>query len=597
MTAPKKPNGKGKRPARRSQAAAAGQRYPEGTPLGPTGVPEEDVEMSIDAVEALGGFDSRAAAISREVRSTRERKARGESGVRWNADPSIAYLQIVEHRPQAQVTIKQIHPKKDESIPGQPVAYLCDYERLKAYVRDTHWKGQAATYAWCVWDKHNACWGLGEFDFAAQEEEEDDMNKYQPRGAPAPAPQQAPPPQYGGSQYSQPQQYAAPPMPPQQYGAPPMLPQQYGAPPMPGAPPFMPHGQLGYGVPQMPYPVAYPPQSQPHPERPAPAPAEHAPPAPAPPPTPAPQVPPPPPPSLGSDPVVQFLMQQLQSLQAQIQQQPQPQQNQQPAQAQPQQHDPAYAAWYWGPHGPGGQAMGLHAQQQQPPQAAPPETPDPVTQLEKFATDMARFTNVGRAIATTFAPPQQQAQPEVPSPTADQQEEALFPIAIRDIGAMRLVADKQSGQLLNGFPWLAANSDKIKDMWSEGVDKFREVMKDRSEIIDKNADLQTKKVQNLERAVDAQARLNALQKEQLEMREREARNAAAKNEAPVPTAPVPVAQPAPPQQQLPQPSVAVSAPAPASQPPPAPAPVPPEPEPDTAEPPPPPQEEQSAPPQ
>jgi hypothetical protein len=232
--------------------------YPEGTPVDDEGRPLEEATMTPDEAVKLGVYDIESARVKKQHDDTMARKAAGDTEVRWNADPSIRFLECVKFTPGAECVVMQIEPVKDFNIDPQPVTILKTQEDVIKYVRDTHWDGGKCAYQWTLRTYTNPRHAQGVFNFKADPqwkkpgtEVEQMSQKGQPPwgqqpqqgwGGPPPGyggyPQQGwggPPPGYGGYPVVQVVQPAQPMYPQQPQYAPQTQqpPQQYAPAPQP----------------------------------------------------------------------------------------------------------------------------------------------------------------------------------------------------------------------------------------------------------------------------------------------------------------------------------------------------------------------------
>lgn len=519
--------------------------YPDGTPVDPaTGEALQDVKISPKKGKRIP-LDKESARVSKQHNDVMRRKSIGEPNVRWNSDYRIRFGQVKSFHPHAKVAFRQISPVEDENIPARDISVFRDYDEVIRYVRESHWKGEQATYKWVVYDDANPQWATGQIHFAADQSvadaksngKKEAMSQQPPWGGYPPPPGGYPPPGYG--------------YPPPNGGAP--------MPPAGGYPPQQYSGAHGTPYPQtVPQQPAFAPTpSQPQPPQPPPPAPQPQPQVASEPEQPSQQSQQPPPqqqqasqPNL-SDTVLSGLMQQLQylmhenaHLKTQNQQPQQPQQQQQPAQ---QQFPPGYFEWLAqqgmmpgmagvpgmpgvgvagvsvmpGMQGvPGTTPPGLHGmpqqqQQQQPPPQQHAQHPPQEQQAERppTVTEQVRDTmglilelnNLGKAFTQKLNSGEEEETK--PNPTEEKPDEPPFPVQVKEVGPMRIVA--ADGQIMRDM-WSVGmfNADKITDAVSNLFDKGAKLIKDREEAVDRHAAMREKKIADLERLAAAKERWN-----------------------------------------------------------------------------------------
>lgn len=237
--------------------------YPKGTPTDDSGLPEAGVDLDIKRVREIGAVDAKSARVMKQSRLTLARKAKGE-WCKWNDDDdAVRFWEAANVWNGCMIEVTQIAPMKDESIPDMPMSmFEGDYGLFKRRIRETYWKGHAATYYWKCYDRTHPQLACGQIEFSRSD---DDMNQNRqpPPGGGYPYPPQNPygPPQnpyggfgggvppnpympYGGMPFPQQQQYPGqvgaafeqqqpPPQPPQQapVAVPPVAPVMQGTDP------------------------------------------------------------------------------------------------------------------------------------------------------------------------------------------------------------------------------------------------------------------------------------------------------------------------------------------------------------------------------
>lgn len=584
MASRKKPNG-----ASAAKPKTERKLFTSNTPTDEFGGPLTDVEVPFQPGMPL---DAESSMVQQDYNNAMAKRTAGER-IRWNGPYAIRYHQAVRLYQNAMVSVKMIVPTVDENIDPRPIAVLNDYSLLMKHVRDTHWRGQRATYEWTVYDERNPQYATGKFEFQARPEEEMSSNPQQPPGGPgAPG---APAPGYG-----------QPPMQQQGYGpgyGPPQ--QQQGYPPGYGPPQQQQWGQ-GYPSQQAPWQQQvpwqqqqqpWPPQQQqfvypfpppPPPMPPAPAQAAPAPAPPAPAPAPPPEVvmphivmPPMPVPQSAGDwgAVVQAQMMQIERLaqanimlaeqiragQAQVQQGQQPatqvQQLQQQLQQQ-QQYQQMLVQWLGhmmsgasgvpGMPGMVGGPWGPQPQQQAPapvPAPAPPPPPaplDPIAAAGQAMNTMRTLLRIGDQLRQEMAPGAEiPEEPVVPPVHTDPES----PHVVTELPHMRVIHNRD-GSKVDGATTLMYNIDKLAVLGGSVLERFENMISS------------AKKTQLTD--LDVEERRVKLQREKVELAERQAANArelAATRAAmqPPPPPPPPQWQPPPP---APRPVVAAPTPSP-----------------------------------
>lgn len=184
--------------------------FPHGVPVNESsGEPEAGAEIP-EHIASRIPLDAESARVTELHRQTMSRKANGDR-VKWSQDPRIRYMECVRMHPFCRVYLEQEEPTKDDNIDERPTTVLKTLSDVKRYLRDTHWKGIAATYRWTLYDDAQPQWAQGllhfeaDTDFAARKaagvpvDEEPEMPRRR---------DDQPPPQWGGYQ---PPGYGAPP--------------------------------------------------------------------------------------------------------------------------------------------------------------------------------------------------------------------------------------------------------------------------------------------------------------------------------------------------------------------------------------------------
>lgn len=498
---------KDKTPLGRSTPASA---FARGTPIDPrTQLPPGEEVMIDRATAESTPLDPESARVGAEHHETMTRKARGESGVRWNADGRIRYRECAMLHPNAKVVFKDT-TNGFEGFPFTYVSQCKDYDELIAFLKKNCWKGERVTFKWTICDDSQPQWATGNISFDAKE---DSMGQQQPPGwGPPPGP-----PGYGPG-YGPPQQQ--------------QLPGWYG-------------NQYWDGrawLPQAPQPY-YPPQ-QPPPQ--------------AAPPPPPPQAPPQVPSmslATGPDPQVAYLHEEIRRLHAELERR-----NHMPQQ-QPAQSGLAvgwYGDRYWN---------GVAWVQQQPAQepatpVAQPEKPLSPIETAKSAVQMVLDLNkMSNELKSTLTGP----QPEEPPETELPKNEDPFPMQVQDFGTFRMAAIREGdgpAKLVEGaMPFAMLNMDKVaagaKSLLGQIGDFMDMRIKQGTQANDQQAAARRRSVEDAERLAHAQkeiAEAHAIeaQAEALKAAALQAQHQlAAQSPAPAPVAPQPVA----PQPVAPQPVV------------------------------------------
>ncbi len=460
--------------------------YPKGTPTDESGLPQQGVDIDAKTVRQIGAVDSESARVMKQSRLILARKAKGE-WCKWNdEDDAVRFWECANVWNGCMIRIKRVAPgPPDESIPDMPMSmFEGDYGLFKSRIRETYWDGRASTYTWKCYDRTHPQLAAGKLEFSRQRSEDDmNQNRQPPPGGGYPYPPQnpyAPPNPYGGYGGGMP-----PFNPHMPYGAPFPQQQQYG-------------GQVGAAFEQ-------PPMQQPQPQQPVQPQAVVQP---------QPQFQPV---AQGSDP---NLVQMLMHLSAQLSQALQ--QN-------------AYL-----------QQQILQMQAQQAPQVHPSaqgkdekkeENASPINALKQSLDDAKNVMNLGKNFAKEFSPESEEPETEAPKTP-----EEPFPIQIKEIGGVNLIAE---------------HGEVVRDFWPNAIVNSKGAVAMGMTFFDKIAGIMTKAVEGqkktdneADKAIERAERLAAIDKERADAAERAARarvamaNVAVPQvvvvEAPVQNAPKPV---------------------------------------------------------
>lgn len=519
--------------------------YPEGVPLDANGFPKEGADITPEVARRIP-FDKQSARYAAQHKAIMEQKAQGKSGVKWHAVARIKFQEIKEFQPQSIVSVEQIAPFEDKSIPPRPIQTFGSIDDLYDYVKQVHWQGSAATYEWTAGDSTQPQWGQDRFSFGPRQEDDDMARQNQPPGY-------YPPP---GAQQQQQQQWQQTP---------------FG----------WWHPQFGYhqqppGPPQPP-PQQAPPQPAPAPQQPPPPQIVFAP------------TPPAVPPGVPADAMTQYMQlaiqqaAQIATLQEQLRQQPQAQQAP-PQQSQPQQWVPTPDGRMWHPQlgfFPPQPAQGAVAGA--PAAAEPPKPKSLVEEANDSFMQMRTLLSIGRKVAAEFNP-QVDAPDDGPGSAQPPEQN---PLKVQEVGPVRYVT-RPDNSPVDATTQFMFNLDKIADFGKEALKQVRETMKERSDAVAKVEGAQEGQGQRQLSAKDVDEE-RALQRAErlVELQERAARAQTVLSQPPTS-----------PQRTAPPPQAAPQNVPPRPEPPPAPtyAPPPEPPPPPAYAPPPPPAQSEPAPP-
>lgn len=522
---------KPKTPVGRNDPAKA---FARGTPINPSTQMPEGEEIEIDRRTAAGiPLDSESARVAAEHHETMARKARGEAGVRWNADPRIRYRECAMLHPNARVSFKDITNDFD-ALPSTYVAQCKDYDELIDYLRKNCWRNRRVTFKWTIGDDTQPQWATGLIKFDSKEEE---MSQ-----------QQQPPPGYAPG-------YAPPPPPPQ-------------AGPQWGVAGYF-NGQYWNGQQWI-------------------AGAAQPPPPPPPPPTPpvaAAPLPPPPPPPPASPAMSlaipnqheEYLHAEIRRLHSEIDRRNQQVPPPPPPQAQqlqgPQWGVPGvFNGSYWN-----GQSYGPTPQAHQEPVAPvaqPERPPTPIESAKSAVQTVLDLNRLSNELKTSLSSGEAKVEDvEDPDPKSD----VPFPMSVHDFGTFRMSAISEDGgppRLERGvLPFAMLNFDKAaaagKGLLTQ-VGEFMDMrIKQSTQVVDKQAESRRRSVEDAERLAAAQkqmaeaseqsARAEALKvaalqaQRQLDQPTLQGQPAPVRAQAPSPPPPPPTRPPAPPEPEPPEP--------------------------------------------
>jgi len=167
--------------------------FAENTPLDDNGMPLDDVDVEVPEEDVQNmPLDSQSSRTAAEYRHAAQQKSRGRTRVRFNAPPPVKFELAVGLHPEARIRIWRVEPELDQSIPEKLVSQLRNYEELRAYIANEHWRGERAEFNWEVHTGANT-WAQGKINFAEQKEH--DMSRG-PHQQPPQYPYQMSPP-YG----------------------------------------------------------------------------------------------------------------------------------------------------------------------------------------------------------------------------------------------------------------------------------------------------------------------------------------------------------------------------------------------------------------
>lgn len=499
---------KPKKPLGKSSPAAA---FARGTPIdAKTQLPPGE-ELLIDRKDAAGiPLDPESARVAAEHHETLTRKARGETGVRWNADGRIRYRECAMLHPNARVYFKDMTNNFD-ALPSTYVSACKDYDELIAFLKKNCWKGERVSYKWTIGDDTQPQWATGTINFDAAKETE-----MPPQGPPQGPPGYWPPP---------------PPPPTQQTP-------QWGVPAYIGSNYWDGHNWH---------------QNSSPPPPPPPPPA-----APPPPPPPAPNVAPqahPPPMSVmsGPDAHTSYLYDEIRRLHAELDKRthappPPPPTTQQAA-----------PGWYgdrfwtgnaWAP-------PQQPQQQQQEPVAAVAQPERPLTPIEQAKTAVQTVLDLSRLSNNLKEELTGGSTKEEDDPAPDEKKPD-FPMQVQDFGPFRMSAVSENGgppKLVEGaLPFAMLNADKGMAALKGLLNQFGEFMdtrvKQSTQLNNAQTENQRRQVENAERLAAAQRTIAEAEKMRAEAEALKSAAIRAQKEleqalppAPIPPPPAPVPPP------------------------------------------------------
>lgn len=420
--------------------------------------PGEEIEIDRETAAHIP-MDVESSRVAAQHHEVMTRKARGESGVKWNADDRIRYRECAQFHPNARVSFKDM-TNGFNAIQSTYVAACKDYDELIAHLRKNVWKGDRVTFKWTIEDDSQPQWATGLIKFDAKEE---NMGQGQ-----------QPPPGYG----------------PPQWGAPPQQPQW-------GVPGYF-NGQYWDGR------SWGPPQAAPPPPPPPPT-AQAAPPA-------GPVAPPAPSMSMSTspDPNTAYLHDEIRRLYSELDRRsqmvagPPP-----PPPMQAQQMTPP--GWYGNPP----KWWDGHTWHQSPPAQEPVAAvaqPDrPLTPIESARSavqtvlDLSRLSNELKSSLTD-------PKVEDPETEAPKTEDDLFPMMIKDFGPYRMSAIREGDgppKLVEGMlPFAMLNLDKgaaAAKGFLQQVGEFMDMrLKQGTQANEQQQQAQRRAVENAERLAAAQ---------------------------------------------------------------------------------------------
>lgn len=471
---------KDKRPLSRGDTPA--RAFAPGTPIDPKTQLPPGEEIEIDRATASRiPLDPESSRVAAEHHETMSRKARGESGVKWNADPRIRYAECAMLHPNARVSFRDISNDFD-NFPSTYVSAARDYDALISYIEKNLWKGNRVTFKWTIGDDTQPQWATGLVKFDAKD----------PNMA-----QQQPPPGYGPNW--------GPPPPP-------------AAGPQWGVPGYF-NGQYWDGRQWAPYQAPPPPPPPPPP----------APPAAASPPAPVPAAPAPPPAPVpapvastmfgGVDPQYQYLFDEIRRLHGELDRQRNQQLAVQPVQAQPQQAPPGwYNGLWWNGSAyttppPSQQQPQAQQAQPQPPPApvAPVAQPTPLESAKAAVQTVLDLSSLNQQLEQKFGGAKEEIPEEVSEPKVDKP----FPMQVQDFGAFRMAAiDEGEGpsRIVEGaLPFAMLNFDKgaaaVKGLVSQIGEFMDQRIKQSTQVNNQQETSRRRAVEDAERLAAAQAQI------------------------------------------------------------------------------------------
>jgi len=426
--------------------------YPEGTPMDAEGNPIEGADIPVEVARKIP-LDKSSARMARQHQEIMRQKAQGKGNVKWHGVDRFKFLEVKEFHPHLVVSIEQILPHEDRSIPSRPIETFATLEDVFEYTR-AFWHGHTATYKWVAGDQTNPQWAQGTFSFAARqvEEEDDDMPKNRT-------------PDYNGPPgwVQTPHGWYHP---------------QYGYAPPPGAPP----GMMGAPQPQQPPPLvpAAPPQPMP-PQMMPPQPVIVQPAA--------------APTGVPSDAVGQLIaalaqsQAQVMELQRAAYQQPVPQAAPAPQQAQ-QWYQLPNGQWYHPQIGLVGNAAGAAASAAPAPAPAPAaapvvEPPKPKSLGEELGDALKNMTTLLTMSKRLQSVVRGDEDDEPDAPAAPVVPVEDNPLKVQDVGPVRYVARRSDNAPVDATTQLLFNLDKIGDFGKSAFKEVRELLDKRAEAVAK----------------------------------------------------------------------------------------------------------------